>query len=378
LTSAHIKTIESGEIVIWDKGVYRRGGRRKIETLCQELADDQHKIISNSIVSEIIGIIRRRTQCKFEDFDKEPMQMSFLNGILDLESLTLRPRDPEFLTLVQIPCKYNPAASCPGIEKAVEEIVGAENTQLIWEILGHCLVKEYLAKRFPVFVGQKDSGKSTLLNLMSAFLGKENISAVSMQNLSDRFMKAELAGKLANISDDLPKGRVKDSSMLKRLSGQSRIQAEEKGKDPFGFVNHAKLIFSSNYLPRVDNPTDADFRRFMIIELHNKFGGTDIGAKPKDPTLLKKLITPGEMSGLLNKALEGIRRLRANNWEFSYRLTENQVAAIMLGIENHGQHEYYDNSHIPFSQEKNCGRDCRIKNKCKRSDTIATLRLEWE
>jgi putative DNA primase/helicase len=299
LAKTHIKTIESGEILIWDKGVYRRGGRIKFETLCQELADDQHVTISNGVVSEIIGIIKRRTQCKFVDFDNDPMHMCVLNGILDLESMTLRPLDPEFLTLVQIPYRYNPAASCPGIEKAVEEIVGAENLQLIWEIFGHFLIKDYRFKRFSVFVGQKDSGKSTLLNLMSAFLGNENVSAVSMQNLSDRFMKAELAGKLANISDDLPNGRVKDSSMLKRLSGQSRIQAEEKGKDPFSFVSHAKLIFSSNYRPRVDNPTDADFGRFMIIELHNKFGG----ARPKDPTLLKKLIAPEEMSGLLNKAL---------------------------------------------------------------------------
>ncbi len=82
--------------------------------------------------------------------------------------------------------------------------------------------------------------------------------------------------------------------MLKRFSGGSRIQAEEKGKDPFSYINFAKLIFSSNYMPRVDDPTDSDFGRFMIIELHSKFGdpSKEEGVKPKDPTILDKLINP--------------------------------------------------------------------------------------
>jgi putative DNA primase/helicase len=373
----------------WNEGFYCRGGRIKIEALCQKLAYGQNVAISNGVVSEIIGVIKRRTLCNFNDFDSNPMQMSIRNGILDLKSMTLKPHYPGFLTKVQIPWDYNPAASCPGIEKAVEEIVGKENLSLVWEIFGHFLVKDYRFKRFLVLVGKKDSGKSTLLRLMAEFLGNENVSAISMQNLSDRFMKAELSGKLANISDDLPKGRVKDSSMLKRLSGQSRIQAEEKGKAPFSYISHAKLVFSSNYLPRVEEPTDADFGRFMILLLHNKFGGRDRGVdvKPKDPTLLEKLIVSEEMSGLLNKALEGVRRLQANNWEFSYNLTDDQVAAIMqVGEDHNSQHECYADSRPSSSepgkcqQERNCSPDSRGGNACQRCDTVARFRLirEWD
>jgi putative DNA primase/helicase len=311
--------------------------------------------------------------------------MSVRNGILDLESMRLRPHDPGFLTMVQIPWDCNPAASCPGIEKAVGAVVGAENLQLIWEIFGHFLLKDYRFKRFLVLVGKKDSGKSTLLRIMSEFLGNENISAVSMQNLSDRFMKAEQAGKMGNISDDLPKGRIRDYSMIKRLSGQSRIQAEEKGKAPFSYVSYAKLVFSSNYLPQVDEPKDADFGRFIILLLRGKFGGRGVDAKPKDPTLLKKLIIPEEMSSLLNKALEGIRRLQANNWEFSYSLTDNQVAEIMLGgVDHNGQHECYTGSHLSSSEpskcqhERDCYPDCKTRTISRRCDSVATFHLTME
>ena len=87
-------------------------------------------------------------------------------------------------------------------------------------------------------------------------------------------------------------------------------------------------------MPRVDDPTDADFGRFMIIELHSKFGdpSKEEGMKPKDPTILDKLITQKEMSGLINKALEGLKRLQAQNWEFSYKRSEAEVEALMLEV----------------------------------------------
>lgn len=337
----HIRTVVEDEILVWDLGVYRGGGRRKMEALCQNLADDWGITISNAVVTNILGQIKRSSFCEQKDFDRNPMQISVRNGILNLETMTLRPHDPDFLTLVQIPWDHNPEASCPLIEKAVEEIVGERNIPLTWEIFGHFLIKDYRFKRFPIFVGKSDCGKSTLLHLMTEFLGNENVSAVSLQNLNERFMKAELKGKLANISDDLPKGRVRDSSMLKRLTGESCIQAEEKGKDPFSYTSYAKLVFSSNYLPKVDDPTDADFGRFMIIQLTSRFGDRcgDIKAKPKDPTLLERLLIPEEMSGLLNKALEGIKRLKDNNWEFSYGLTADQVAMIMQGDKKHAEQQ---------------------------------------
>ncbi len=37
-----------------------------------------------------------------------------------------------------------------------------------------------------------------------------------------------------------------------------------------------------------------------------------------DHLLIEKLTTPEELSGLLNLALQGLKRLRDNNWTFSY------------------------------------------------------------
>jgi hypothetical protein len=91
------------------------------------------------------------------------------------------------------------------------------------------------------------------------------------------------------------------------------------------------------------------------------------------------------MSGLLNKALEGIRGLQANNWEFSYSLTDDEVGAIMLGVEDHNdQHEWHADSNLSNSQpikcqqDRKCHTDCRKRTISKRCDSIATFHLTME
>ncbi len=172
----HIKTIESGEILVWESGVYRCGGRRLIGTICQALADDMGLNISDNIVAGVLGVIKRRTLCESIDFDKDPMRMSFRNGILDLETMTLEDHSPDFLTRIQIPWDFDPRATCPNIERAIEDIVGKENLDLIWEIFAYFLVKDYRFKRFPVFVGSKDSGKTILLQLMTSISREKRTS----------------------------------------------------------------------------------------------------------------------------------------------------------------------------------------------------------
>ena len=93
----HIKTIESGEILVWESGVYRCGGQRLIGAICQALADDMGLNISDNIAG-VLGVIKRRTLCESIDFDKNPMRMSFCNGILDLKTMTLVDHSPDFLT----------------------------------------------------------------------------------------------------------------------------------------------------------------------------------------------------------------------------------------------------------------------------------------
>jgi phage/plasmid-associated DNA primase len=80
--------------------------------------------------------------------------------------------------------------------------------------------------------------------------------------------------------------------------------AQYKHKDPFDFLNTAKMLWACNKLPPASEDTIAYYRRFIILQLNKCFLGPEA-----DIHLLDKLTTPEELSGLLNYALEGLKRL---------------------------------------------------------------------
>ena len=98
------------------------------------------------------------------------------------------------------------------------------------------------------------------------------------------------------------------------LTGGDPIRAEDKNVRAFTYHNVAKLTFSCNSVPRVPEDSVAYFRRWVIVEFPYSFEGSS----KEEKDLKEKIISdPGEMSGFLNWALEGLQRLRSNGWHFS-------------------------------------------------------------
>jgi putative DNA primase/helicase len=97
---------------------------------------------------------------------------------------------------------------------------------------------------------------------------------------------------------------IKNTGKIKKLTGNDEVPAEFKFKTPFKFPNHAKLIFSFNEIPEIEDTTDAFFRRPIIISFTRQFFGDK-----EDPHLFEKLSTPEEFSGLLHEVLGRLPRI---------------------------------------------------------------------
>src|SRR5208337_5133071 len=99
-------------------------------------------------------------------------------------------------------------------------------------------------------IGDGSNGKSTLINLIKALIGLKNVSSRGLQELEmNRFAKADLYGKLANLYADLPDTALRSVGIFKMLTGGDPITAERKFQNPFKFISGAKLIFSCNKVP---------------------------------------------------------------------------------------------------------------------------------
>ena len=144
---------------------------------------------------------------------------------------------------------------------------------------------------------------------------RERLSLNPQKLEEDRFSAGRLYGKLANICSDPPGERLSSSAMFKAITGCDRITAEVKYRDSFEFTPFARLLFSANRLPPSNDASQTFFDRWLVGPLANRFRHTRREIPRR--ILEARLSTPNELSGALNKALDGLGRLRK-----SFRFTE--------------------------------------------------------
>lgn len=158
-----------------------------------------------------------------------------------------------------------------------------------------------------ILVGNGSNGKSTLFNLITKLLGEENVSHVDLKEITgNRFGKSELYGKLANIADDCSSSYIEDTSILKRLTGESYSSIEFKGQNSFSTKINTKMILSYNTIPRMNDTTDGLTRRLVIIPLNAIFKK---GNPNYDPFIAEKLKKTENLEYVLYKSINAISRV---------------------------------------------------------------------
>lgn len=309
-----ITLAETDELYHYNDGIYHKLGEVLVKSKVQALFDD----VNTTQVNEIINTVKRKTYISMRELNKHVHLIPIENGYFNMETMRLEEPNPDIYFTNKIPVKYNPEAKCPTIEKFMAEVLVSEDIPVIYEFFGYCLLRGYPIQKTFMLVGSGANGKSTLLGLLRAFLGEGAVASVSLQEIEEnKFAAANLFGKLANVYADLPPKALYTTGKIKMLTGKDPITVERKFGGFFDFVNYAKLIFSANQLPTSYDDTDAFFRRWVIIAFPNKFE-----AERDDPYIINKLTTPEELSGLFNKAIEGLRRLLKNNGFTGQKSTE--------------------------------------------------------
>jgi len=307
------------------KGVYQPHGSVKIKEIIRIRMGDA----SADIIEEVIGGIRDRTYREKEDF-KAPLNLICVkNGVLDIFTGELRPHTPDIIFLSCKNADYDPTKGCPNFKKFLTEVLPDENDQkVIEEWLGYMLHREYIYHVVLLLLGDGRNGKTTLLNVMRDFLGDGNHSAKTMYDLANgSFALFDLYGKDANISGEIGMeggGLIRSIGLIKNLCGNEIVPMEQKFKDGFQERNTAKLIFATNQLPLTKDETLGNWSRWLLINFNQTFMRGD----PKtDELLIHKLTTDDELSGILNLAIRGLKRLlRKHN--FTYNKTPDDVKEL--------------------------------------------------
>lgn len=257
--------------------------------------------------------------------------IGFNNGVYDVVDDTLNAFSPEYVITNKIPWDYKPDAYSELADNTLNKLAcgDAAIRALLEECIGYCFYRANTFNKAFILTGDKSNGKSTFLKVLTVLLGEHNVASLDLKNLGDRFSKASLFGKLANIGDDISDEFVPDASLFKKITDGGRIQVEKKGQDPFEFNPYVKLIFSANDIPRIRDKTGAVLRRLVIIPFNARFSESDADY---NPNIKSDLTQDTSIEYLIMLGCQGLKRLLATQkFTISQKVEEERQA---YNIEN--------------------------------------------
>lgn len=321
----HHVVLINGQLHIFKDGVYVPRAKEIEAAMIKHLP--QLKATQRAEVFKYLELIAKEAQVADANL------IAFKNGIYDLATGQLQPYSPDIVITNKIPWNYNPAAYDRTTDDTLEKIsVGDREIRLLLEeCIGYCFYRRNELSKAFILTGEKANGKSTFLSMVSAVLGEENVSALDLSELDERFSTAMMSGMLANIGDDISDEFLQGRSiaLFKKIVSGNQIKAEYKGQDVFMYRPYVKLLFSANDIPRTKDKTGAVLRRLVIIPFNARFDKNDPNY---DPFIIYKLKSQPAMEYLVKVAVEGLKRIISNN-EFTQSL-EVQKAIKTYELEN--------------------------------------------
>ncbi len=320
---------EANELYYFEEGVYKSEGRSFIKKFCRNILDTAYsEQLANSVCAKIEAdsFIEQREFFKPQNID----EICVLNGVLNLKTKELSEYTPTKIFFSKINANYDPAATCEDIETFLSEVLAEpHDIQTIYEIIGSCLYRDYFIEKAIMMLGSGRNGKGKTIAIIKAILGEQNFTGLALQNLENGdFKEIELLGKLANLGGDISNYPLKSTAKFKGLTGRDTITASKKFKNDVSFVNYAKMIFATNNLPKTYDLTEGFFCRWVYLDFPYTFKAqkdyeeaiqkepTNTKIKLMDQKRINNILTPTQLSGLLNKSLEGLTNL-FNNGDYT-------------------------------------------------------------
>jgi len=302
-----------------------------------ELADVEHRLAcffgadaTARNLSNAIKLLKAFLSVRGNALNPEKHLICLKNGTLNTRSYELLEHSPQHMLTNRTNVEWNPNALAPRWLQFLDECFAsdmdkAQKIDFVQEWMGYCLVPDTSQHKFVWMVGAGGNGKSVLIQTLVHLLSEDNVSHVHIEQLSEKFVRASLDGKLLNVSSEMSAQATLADRQFKTIVSGEPIQAEFKNKDSFSFRPTVRMLASTNHLPRLLDLSDGFTRRAVILTFNRQFAEHE-----QDKGLEGKLIA--ELSGILAWAVEGLRRLRDRG---KFVIPDSSVVALeRYGLES--------------------------------------------
>jgi putative DNA primase/helicase len=291
---------------------------------------------SQQEANEIIGRLQARNQTRRKELNARTRDRRLLcvgNGVVDLGTGERHEHSPEYKFTRGLSWDYAPATANPEpIVEFLDDVTKREaDRDTILDHLAHGLMPGHPYRALVIMYGPGSNGKTRVGKLFRGFVGEENAASVELQDLTgdDSFATGGLPGAFVNVGDDISVSEIRDTSIIKSLTGDGTVTANEKYEKQYEFENEAAMFFSANEPPRIRERTQAISDRLYPIEMPNRFvddPDPDIPTeKEKVPGIAESLLDDdAAMRGLLVLTVKHAQEVIERNGQYSMPETPEQ------------------------------------------------------
>ena len=248
--------------------------------------------------------------------DADENIINFTNGILELDTMTLKPHSPEIKSTIQLPCEWSfDDIETPVYDSFIETLTDNDKTvqHFLEQFAGVAMsnVYGYRMKKALIMVGAGDCGKSQYKQLVEKIVGNQNYCSIDLEGLEKRFGTANLHRKRLAGSSDMGFMKINELKIFKQATGGDALFGEHKGRNGFSFKYKGVLWFCANQKPHFGGDKgDHVYNRMVFIDCKNV-----IPLEKQDKKLLEKLYT--ERIGIIRKCVLALKTVIDAGYEYA-------------------------------------------------------------
>jgi P4 family phage/plasmid primase-like protien len=257
----------------------------------------------------MVSLAKERLHIEVDDLDQSHWLLNVRNGTIDLQTGKKRDHDRNDYITKLAPVEYRATAKCPLWKTFLRQIFDNDDEMIAYvqRLVGYCLTGLTTEHILPFLYGDGANGKSTLCETLMKLLGRSYAIKASPELLLAKkgeahpTERADLFGKRLVFCIETEAGRRLAEAIVKEMTGGDTMRARRMREDFWEFTPTHHIWLASNDKPAVWGTDNGIWRRIKLIPFE-----VIIPPDQQDLNLKDKL--RGELSGILNWAIEGCRQ----------------------------------------------------------------------